>query len=161
MKVALVIPSFYPATVYGGSIFASCYLTKEAAHQGLDIRVLTTNANGKKRLNLVSNKFIDLDGFKIKYYHEQCIKYFSFRLLFGLWNDIRSTDVLHLQAIFSYPTPITLMLVFFNKKVLLSPRGSLFKYSFEKGSFLKIIWLNLMIKPFVKKFIGMPLQSKR
>ena len=152
MKVALVIPSFYPATVYGGSIFASYYLTKEAAHQGLDIRVLTTNANGKERLKLVSNKFIDLDGFKIKYYHEQCIKYFSFRLLFGLWKDLLSTDVLHLQAIFSYPTPITLMLAFFfNKKVLLSPRGSLSKYSFEKGSFLKIIWLNLMIKPFVKK----------
>ena len=50
MKVALVIPSFYPATVYGGSIFASYYLTKEAANQGLDIRVLTTNANGKERL---------------------------------------------------------------------------------------------------------------
>ena len=66
MKVALVIPSFYPATVYGGSIFASYYLTKEAAHQGLDIRVLTTNANGKERLRLVSNKFIDLDGFKDK-----------------------------------------------------------------------------------------------
>jgi len=44
MKIALVIPSFYPATVYGGSVFASYYLTKEAAHQGLDIRVLTTNA---------------------------------------------------------------------------------------------------------------------
>ena len=152
MKVALVIPSFYPATVYGGSIFASYYLTKEAAHQGLDIRVLTTNANGKERLKIVSNKFIDLDGFKIKYYHEQCIKYFSFRLLFGLWKDLKSTDVLHLQAIFSYPTPIALLLAFFfNKKVLLSPRGSLSKYSFQKGSFMKTLWLNLLIKPFVKK----------
>ena len=89
---------------------------------------------------------------KIKYYHEQCIKYFSFRLLFGLWRDLLSTDVLHLQAIFSYPTPITLVLAFFfNKKVLLSPRGSLSKYSFQKVPFIKKIWLNLMIKPFVKK----------
>ncbi|MBJ10081.1 MAG: hypothetical protein CMP66_01300 [Flavobacteriales bacterium] len=152
MKVALVIPSFYPATVYGGSIFASYYLTKEAAHQGLDIRVLTTNANGKKRLKIVSNKFVDLDGFKVKYFHEQFIKYFSFRLLFGLWKDIKSTDILHLQAIFSYPTPIALLLAFFfNKKVLLSSRGSLSKYSFQKGSLMKKIWLNLLIKPFVKK----------
>ena len=152
MKVALVIPSFYPATVYGGSIYASYYLTKEAAQKGLHIRVSTTNANGKERLDLVSNKFIDLDGFKIKYYHEQCIKYFSFRLLFGLWKDLRSIDILHLQAIFSYPSPIALLLAFlFNKKVLLSPRGSLSKYSFRKGSFIKKMWLNLLIKPFVKK----------
>ena len=152
MKIALVIPSFYPATVYGGSVFASYYLTKEAAQKGLDIRVSTTNANGKERMDLVLNKFIDLDGFKIKYYHEQFIKYFSFRLLFGLWKDLRLTDILHLQAIFSYPTPIALLLAFlFNKKVLFSPRGSLSKYSFQKGSFIKKIWLNLLIKPLVKK----------
>lgn len=152
MKIALVIPSFYPATVYGGSIFASYYLTREAAKNGLNICVFTTNANGNERLKVVSNKEVQLDDFKVKYYHEQWIKFFSFRLLIGLWNDIKSADVLHLQAIFSYPTPIALIYAFLlNKKVLFSPRGSLSKYTFQSGGFIKKMWLNFLIKPFTKK----------
>nr|MBC8306451.1 glycosyl transferase family 1 [Pelagibacterales bacterium] len=42
MRVALIIPSFYPAVVYGGSTFASYDLTKEAANNGMDIWVSTT-----------------------------------------------------------------------------------------------------------------------
>ena len=153
MKVALVIPSFYPATVYGGSTFASYHLTREAAKNGLNIRVSTTNANGNKSLNVISNRFVELDDFKIKYYHEQCVKYFSFRLFFELWKDLKVADILHLQAVFSYPTPIALLYAFLiNKKVLFSPRGSLSKYTFQSRSLIKKIWVKLLIKPFVKLF---------
>lgn len=152
MKVALVIPSFYPATVYGGSTFASYHLTREAAKNGVDIRVSTTNANGKTSLDVISNSFVELDTFRVKYYHEQWIKFFSFRLLFGLWKDLKAADVLHLQAVFSYPTPIALFYaVLLNKKVLFSPRGSLSEYTFQSGSLIKKIWLKLLIKPFIKK----------
>lgn len=151
MRVALIIPSFYPAVVYGGSTFASYDLTKEAANNGMDIWVSTTNANGDCRLEKETNSYLQQDKFKVKYYNEEIIKYFSARMLVGLWRDIKMADVVHLQAIFSYPTPIALLYSFLqNKKVLFSPRGSFSKWSFSKAKFLKKTWINFLIKPFVK-----------
>ena len=151
MRVALIIPSFYPAIVYGGSTFASYDLTKEAANNGVDIWVSTTNANGDCRLEKETNTYLEQDKFKVKYYNEQVIKYFSASMLFGLWKDIKSADIVHLQAIFSYPTPLALLYSFLqNKKLLFSPRGSFSKWSFSKANLLKKTWINFLIKPFVK-----------
>lgn len=152
MRVAVIIPSFYPAVVYGGSTFASYHLTKAASDNGLKIHVSTTNANGDKRLAVAVNKFTDLDGFQVKYYHEQKVNHFSLSYLLGIWKDIRTADVVHIQSIFSYPTPIALFYAFIQrKKVLLSPRGSLAAWSFQIKGSLKKAWLSFFIKPFVKK----------
>ena len=41
-------------------------------------------------------------------------------MLFQLWKDIRSADIVHIQGIFSAPTPLGLFYsTLFNKKVLL------------------------------------------
>lgn len=152
MRIAVIIPSFYPALVYGGSTFASYHLTKAASDNGLSIAVSTTNANGRKLLDVPVNEFTQLDNFQIKYYHEQWVNFFSLKYLIGVWNDIKSADVVHIQSIFSYPTPIALLYAFIQrKKVLLSPRGSLAAWSFQIKGNLKRAWIHCFIKPFVKK----------
>ena len=82
MRVVVIIPSFYPAIVYGGSTFASYHLTKAAAESGVDLWVSTTNANGCERLDKEVNIFQSLDQFKIKYYHEELVNYFSSSFIF-------------------------------------------------------------------------------
>tara|TARA_B100000575_G_C23105664_1_gene638178 strand:- start:130 stop:1239 length:1110 start_codon:yes stop_codon:yes gene_type:complete len=154
MKVLIVIPSFYPAITYGGSIFASYYLTKEAAKMNINFCVSTTNANGKNKLDVISNKLIELNNFKIKYYDEFITNYLSFKLIFGIWKDIRINDLIHLQGVYSYPIPFVLFYSFIlNKKLFFSPRGSLSSYSFSKNGLIKKIWINLFIRPFSKKII--------
>lgn len=152
MRIALIIPSFFPATVYGGSIFASYNLTKEAVREGADVWVSTTNANGLNRIKTTVNEFQNLDGFKVKYYHEEWIKFFSFRLILNIWKDIKCADIVHVQGVFSYPIPFALIYAYlFRKKIFFSPRGSFSSYSFRNRPFLKYFWIKFFISPFIKK----------
>ena len=55
MKLSIVIPSFYPAVVYGGPIFTSLHTAEELAKLDIEIKVSTTNANMIERLDVDPN----------------------------------------------------------------------------------------------------------
>ncbi len=155
VRVSLIIPSFYPAVVYGGPIFSTLHTCKELASLGVDIKVSTTNANGHTKLDVEANRFLEIEeNLKVKYYNETIIRKFSTSLFFGVWQDIRDSDVCHIQSIFSTPTPIALFWCWiFRKPVLLSPRGSLGSWCLASGNRFKKLWLKLLISPFTKRVI--------
>ena len=153
MKINLIIPSFYPATIFGGPIFSTLHTCKELAKlEGINISVSTTNTNMHDKLDVETNKDIRFeDNFYVKYYDETIINRFSFQLLINIWKDIKKSDIIHIQGIFDTPTPISLFYAkLFNKPVLLSPRGSLGIWCIGNGSKFKTIWLNYLLKPLVK-----------
>ena len=153
MKINLIIPSFYPATIYGGPIFSTLHTCKELANlENININVSTTNTNMHDKLDVETNKDIRFeDNFYVKYYDETIINRFSFQLLINIWKDIEKSDIIHIQGIFDTPTPISLFYAkLFNKPVLLSPRGSLGIWCIGNGSKFKTIWLNYLLKPLVK-----------
>ena len=153
MKINLIIPSFYPATIYGGPIFSTLHTCKELAKlDDIKINVSTTNTNMHDKLDVETNKDIRFeDNFYVKYYDETIINRFSFQLLINIWKDIEKSDIIHIQGIFDTPTPISLFYAkLFNKPVLLSPRGSLGIWCIGNGSKFKTIWLNYLLKPLVK-----------
>ena len=153
MKINLIIPSFYPATIYGGPIFSTLHTCKELAKlDDIKINVSTTNTNMHDKLDVETNKDIRFeDNFYVKYYDETIINRFSFQLLINIWKDIKKSDIIHIQGIFDTPTPISLFYAkLFNKPVLLSPRGSLGIWCIGNGSKFKTIWLNYLLKPLVK-----------
>lgn len=155
MQVSLIIPSFYPAVIYGGPIFSTYYACTELAKlQSVDIRVATTNTNMNSRLDVETNKWVPLNNFQVKYYNETIIDKFSLSLYFNVWKDIKKSDVVHIQSIFNTPTPISLIYSkLFCKKVLLSPRGSLGDWCLDNGNNFKSIWLKYAIKPFLKNVV--------
>ena len=57
MRVCLVSSSYYPATFYGGPISATWDLSKKLTDQNIEVFVSTTNANGNKKLDVLTNKF--------------------------------------------------------------------------------------------------------
>ena len=153
MKINLIIPSFYPATIFGGPIFSTLHTCKELAKlDDININVSTTNTNMHDKLDVETNKDIKFeDNFYVKYYDETIINRFSFQLLINIWKDIEKSDIIHIQGIFDTPTPISLFYAkLFNKPVLLSPRGSLGIWCIGNGSKFKTIWLNYLLKPLVK-----------
>ena len=153
MKINLIIPSFYPATVFGGPIFSTLHTCKELSKlDNININVSTTNTNMHDKLDVETNKDIRFeDNFYVKYYDETIINRFSFQLLINIWKDIEKSDIIHIQGIFDTPTPISLFYAkLFNKPVLLSPRGSLGIWCIGNGSKFKTIWLNYLLKPLVK-----------
>ncbi len=150
MKINVIIPSFYPAVIYGGPIFTSLHTVEELSKLNIEIWVSTTNANMNTRLNIKSNIWHNYaENLHIKYYNETIINKISFSLLFKLWQDIRSCEIIHIQGLFSTPTPIALFYSkLFNKKVILTPHGTLGTWCLKEGSKFKNLWLNLLIKPF-------------
>lgn len=151
MKLLVIAPYFYPALTYGGPITASYNLSKEVSSLGVEVSVVSTDANGRERLNVVVDEFVQQDGIKIKYCYEQIRTFFSFKMISSLYSDIKSSDILHVQAIYSYPTPLALIFAYFqNKNVLLSPRGSFSEWSFFKNGIIKKIWIKMMVQPFSK-----------
>ena len=108
MNLVVVIPYFYPANIYGGPIFAAYNLCKKIAEIGVNVDVITTNINGKKKLDVMPNVFISQSGLKVKYYYQYLFPYFSHKMIFGLANDIKNADVVHIQSIYSLSTVLAL-----------------------------------------------------
>lgn len=153
MKINLIIPSFYPATIYGGPIFSTLHTCKELAKlDGININVSTTNTNMHNKLDVEINKDIKFgDNFYVKYYDETKVDKFSLQLYLNIWKDIKESDIAHIQAIFNTPVPISLFYAkLFKKPILLSPRGSLGIWCIGNGSRFKNMWLNYLLKPLVK-----------
>ncbi len=150
MRINLIIPSFYPAVVYGGPIFSTLYVYRELAKfENIELYVSTTNTNMTSKLDIEPNKWLKFENFYVKYYDETIIDKFSFSLFKNIHKDIKNSDVVHIQGIFNTPIPISLFWTkVFKKPIVLSPRGSLGEWPLKNGSRFKKLWLNLFIKPF-------------
>ncbi|MDD5202067.1 MAG: glycosyltransferase [Sulfurimonas sp.] len=151
MRINITIPSFYPAVIYGGPIFSTLNTSKELAKlDDIEVFISTTNTNMTSKLDVKTNKYIDLEkGLHAKYYNDTVIGKFSLSLWLNIWKDIKIADVVHVQAIFNTPIPISLFWAkVFKKPTVLTPRGSLGKWVMGNGSKFKKLWLRIMIKPF-------------
>ncbi|MBZ0093868.1 MAG: glycosyltransferase [Sulfuricella sp.] len=154
MKVCVITPAFYPAIVYGGPIISTYHTYEELAKLGVEVFVATTNANGKKKLEVEPNRYIPFnDHLFVKYYDDTVIGRFSWRFVFSVWQDIRGCDLVRVEDIFStYIPPSLLFARLFRKPALISARGALSEWSLRnKRALAKKMWLALLINPFVRK----------
>jgi hypothetical protein len=104
LKVLNIVPSYYPAKVYGGVIFSSHITNLELSKKYNDIKisVSTSTANGKKRLSSKSFAKNFKKNYKIIYYFDEIINRFSFSFLFNVHRDIKNSDIVHLRGYFFF-----------------------------------------------------------
>lgn len=155
MKLSVIIPSFYPAVVYGGPVFTSLHTAEELAKLGIEVRVSTTNANMTERLHIEPNVWHKRnENLFVKYYNETVINYLSLKQNFLIWQDIKSSDIVHLQVLFRDLVPFVLLYAkIFKKPLLLTPHGTLGEWCLKGGSRFKSLWLNWLIAPFNSSII--------
>lgn len=156
MKICLVSSSFYPATFYGGPISATWDLSKKLAEKGIEVYVSTTNANGSKKLDVECNKYLKKEeNVFVKYYNEQIINKLSLSFIFGIWSDIKKSDVVYIQYIFHYTSVFALFFSWIlGKKRLVCPRGSFSEWGMNyKMKWLKKIWVFCFVLPFKKGIV--------
>jgi glycosyltransferase involved in cell wall biosynthesis len=153
MNIAVVVPSFYPAVVYGGPIFSILHTCQWLGKLGMAVYVATTNANGTSKLDVETDRYITLgDNLFVRYYDDTIIGRFSWQFIFSVWKDICKCDVIHVEDIFSTYVPVSLFFAkLFRKPILISPRGSFSSWGLRiKRPILKKMWLALFINPFVR-----------
>jgi len=143
MKVLHVVPSFYPAHVYGGPTQSVYQLCRALAHNNCEVRVLTTDANGPNAvLDVDTTKDVEIaSGLSVRYCHRVLDVSVSPTLLHLLASRVRWADVVHLMAVYSFPTIPTLFLCkLLGKPVVWSPRGMLQRWDGTRKPRLKALW---------------------
>jgi glycosyltransferase involved in cell wall biosynthesis len=142
LRVLHVSPSFYPAGHYGGPTQSSYGLCNAVAKiPGIELRVLTTDSDGPRRIDVKSFPAKLPEGYDVYY----CRRWFGAdiapRMFWRLPRMIRWADVVHLTAVYSPPTIPTLFLCrLLGKPVMWSTRGALQSWRERTRKNLKSAW---------------------
>jgi glycosyltransferase involved in cell wall biosynthesis len=155
MKIAHITPSFFPSTAYGGATDSTSKLCRALARAGAEIRVLTTNADGPARLpDVPLGHETDVDGMRVRYCARQGSDSISFELLRALPEYLAWADVVHLMAVYSFPTLPTLGLARrFKKPLVWSPRGALDRWTGMRRTAGKNIWNLIALRMAPKRLL--------
>lgn len=153
MKIGFLIPSFYPATSYGGPIFASWYLSKALGARGHRVQVSTTNANLNQYLTLQPNRETEVaENVFVTYYHDTVLNRVSVPQIIALESDIAKADVVHVHSIFNILAPVAANVALLRKKpVLLTPHGSLCSDALARKGPYKRFWVRSLIRPIARQ----------
>jgi glycosyltransferase involved in cell wall biosynthesis len=151
MKILQIVPSI--SLVYGGPSQMVLGLSKALANQGVEVTLITTNANGdtgQLPLDVPLEIPLDQEGYQIIYFN--CSPWrrykFSLPLLQWLRKHGKDYDLAHIHALFS---PLSTFSATICRTIklpyILRPLGTLDPADLQKKRLLKKIYGNLLEKP--------------
>ena len=148
MRLLHVVPTYLPATRYGGPIYSVHGLCKALAARGHEVHVFTTNVDGPGNSDVPLATPVNREGVKIWYFPSRHLRrlYWSPAMARALRNDIRNFDLIHLHSVFLWPTWIAARVArTASIPYVLSPRGMLVKELIQRKSrWLKTTWISLI-----------------
>ena len=156
MKLLHIIPTYKPATGYGGPIISIGLLCENlVAYANCDVTVAATNANVKKDLPVHSRTPVLVDGVKVYYFrritpdHSQLSPF----LLWWLWRNVRTFDAVHIHSWWNLTVLFsTTVCILRGVKPILAPRGMLSAFSLTgrfKPLFHRLIGQKLLRNTFL------------
>ena len=106
LSILHVVPSYYPATRYGGPIRSVHALCAALVKHGHRVHVYTTNVDGPGVSDVPIGRPVDMDGVQVTYFGVPAIRrlYWSPTLARRLKETINDFDVVHLHSVFLWPT---------------------------------------------------------
>ncbi len=143
-----VVPTYLPATRYGGPIYSVHGLCKALAARGHGVEVLTTNVDGPGDSDVPLGRPVDLDGVKVWYFPSRHLRrlYWSPPMARMLAAQVGRFDCLHLHSVFLWPTWAAARAARAGGiPYVLSPRGMLVgELIRRKSRWLKTAWIALI-----------------
>lgn len=139
MRILFVIPSYKPASIYGGTTVAAAQLAESLVEIGHEVTVYTTTANGKEELNVIGNQSKIVDGVEVFYFKRITgdHTHISPALWHALYKNIKSYDVIHIHSWWSM---LVIGAAFIAQlrgvKVVLSPHGMFSTYILKTNNSL-------------------------
>lgn len=149
LRVLHVVPSFWPAIRYGGPIESTLQLCRHLAAAGSAITVLTTDSDGPgARVSVQTDREVELaPGMRVRYYRKLMRDSVAPELIWNLARYAAAADLVHLTAVYNFPTIPTLMVCRRLKKPLVwSPRGALQDWPGRRRAAAKALWDRLCLK---------------
>lgn len=163
MRILHVVPTYLPATRYGGPIWSVHGLCKALAARGHDVHVVTTNVDGPDDSDVPVGVPVDLDGVKIWYFPSKRLRrlYRSPELGRFLQREVANFDLVHLHSIFLWPTLVAARAAERARiPYIVAPRGMLVKDLIaRKSSFVKKAWLAIFEQHTLEKSAALHVTS--
>jgi glycosyltransferase involved in cell wall biosynthesis len=148
MRLLHVVPSYLPATRYGGPIFAVHGLCRALAARGHAVEVFTTSIDGPGNSAVPHGVPVMLDGVAVRYFASSCMRrlYFAPSLAKALRCAMSGADVTHLHSVFLWPTWAAARLARKSHiPYVISPRGMLVKELIaSRNMIIKSAWIGLI-----------------
>lgn len=155
MKIAHVIPTYLPATRYGGPIRAVHDLCRHLVASGHPTSVFTTDVDGAGTIEPRTPNPRDIDGVEVQYFPVRSPRrlYYSPQMAACLEERIAEFDVLHIHSTFLYPTfKAARCAEKMQVPYIVSPRGMLVKELVKRKNFLlKQAWISLFERHTVER----------
>jgi glycosyltransferase involved in cell wall biosynthesis len=147
MRILHVIPTYYPATRYGGPIYSVHGLCRALVALGHEVHVMTTSVDGDRDSAVPLGVAVNVDGVRVWYYPSRAVRRlnFSLPLARALWSRVETFDIVHMHSVFLWPTLIAARVAHWSGvPYIVSPRGALVKELVaKKNRWLKTAWINL------------------
>jgi glycosyltransferase involved in cell wall biosynthesis len=148
MRILHVVPTYLPATRYGGPIVAVHSLCRALAARGHAVEVFTTSIDGPTDTAVPYDRPVMLDGVKIRYFASRRLRRLSYApsLMQSLHREIAGADVVHLHSAFLWPTWRAARLSHKRRiPYVISPRGMLVKSLIaSRNRLIKSAWIALI-----------------
>jgi glycosyltransferase involved in cell wall biosynthesis len=105
VRLLHVVPTYLPATRYGGPIYAVHGLCRALAARGHDVDVFTTNVDGDRESDVPLGVPVDLDGVSVRYFRSTFRRlYVSPAMRAAFDASMAGYDAVHLHSVFLWPT---------------------------------------------------------
>lgn len=145
MKILHVVPSFFPAMRFGGPIVSVYELCNHLARSpGVELRVLTTDTAGYRtaeRLSISERNTAKYEGYAVHFSAKLLGTAIAPGMWARIWPAVSWADVVHLTAVYSFPTLPTLVATrTLDKPLVWSPRGALKEWERTRNKQPKALW---------------------
>ncbi len=148
----MVIPAL--GNVYGGPTKVVLELAESITKLGIGVDIIATCANGSTSLDMPLNEWIIQKYHRIQYF--PYLDFFDYKFTASmtkwLFKNIANYDIVHTNAIFSYPVLAAHWACQFrNIPYIVTPHGMMEPWALAYKAWKKKLYFNLLEKPALKK----------
>jgi glycosyltransferase involved in cell wall biosynthesis len=146
VKILHVVPTYLPATRYGGPIVSVHGLCRALAARGHDVNVFTTNVDGAGTSDVPLGVAVYLDNVKVHYFASPFRRLYYSPAMRRALRGAGDFDVVHLHSVFLWPTYAAARAARkAGRPYVVSPRGMLVpELIARKSSLAKRAWIRLI-----------------
>jgi glycosyltransferase involved in cell wall biosynthesis len=148
LRILHVVPTYYPAVRYGGTIRSVHGLAAALGRRGHEVHVYTTSVDGEGDLDVPLDRPVDLDGVAVHYFRVPALRrlFWAPALRRSMRESVSHFDIVHLHSVFLYPTWAAARIAAWAEvPYVMSPHGMLVGDVIRRKSRLvKTAWINLV-----------------
>ncbi|MDB9446472.1 glycosyltransferase [Anabaena sp. CS-542/02] len=152
MKILMVIPAL--GEVYGGPTKIVLELAQSIAKLNVSVDIIATHANGSTSLDVPLNQWIRKNGYRIQYFSYLDLFDYKFTGSMTKWlfKNVSNYDIVHTNAIFSYPILAAHLICQFRKVPYISaPHGMMEPWALAYKAWKKKLYFSFLEKPLLQR----------